>query len=73
MSMTRMPAALFVISAILLGAPAMAAPLTPLSGAAKPMVQESDLAQARFGWWHWGWGHRHGGSYRCYPYCRWGG
>ncbi|MBR0841959.1 hypothetical protein JQ607_17310 [Bradyrhizobium liaoningense] len=73
MSMTRMPAALFVIGAILLGAPAMAAPVTPLSGAAKPMVQESDLTQARFGWWHRGLGHWHGVRYRCRPYCGWGG
>jgi hypothetical protein len=69
-SMTKIPAALFVFGAILLGAPAMAAPVTPLSGAARPMVQESDLAQARFGW-HWG--HAHRLSYRCRPYCGWGG
>ena len=39
------------------------------------MVQESDLVQARFGWGHlhWRWGHLHGGSYRCRPYCGWGG
>ena len=43
MSMTKIPAALFVIGAILLGVPAMAAPATPLSGAAKPMMQVSDL------------------------------
>ena len=78
MSMTRMPAALFAIGAILLCAPAMAAPVTPLSGAAKPMVQESDLAQARFGWWprglgHWHFGHLHSVRYRCRPYCGWGG
>jgi hypothetical protein len=78
MSMTKIPAALFVIGAILLGAPAMAAPITPLSGAAKPMVQESDLAQARFGSWyrgfgHWHFGHWHSVRYRCRPYCGWGG
>ena len=74
-SMTKIPAALFVIGAILLGVPAMAAPVTPLSGVARPMVQESDLVQARFGWGHlhWRWGHSHGGSYRCRPYCGWGG
>jgi hypothetical protein len=59
----------------LLGAPATAAPVTPLSVAAKPMVQESDVVQAR--WWHWGWGRWHGGwhggRYRCAPFCRWGG
>jgi hypothetical protein len=76
--MTRMPAALFVISAIWLGAPAIAAPVTPLSGAARPVVHENDLAQARFGWWHRGFGHWHPGHwqsvrYRCRPYCGWGG
>ena len=70
-SVTKSPAALVVIGAILLGAPAMAAPVTPLSGAAKPMAHESELVQARFGWWHWGHGHR--GAYRCRPYCGWGG
>jgi hypothetical protein len=73
MSMTKTPAALLVIGATLLGAPAMAAPVTPLSATAKPMAQESDLVQVRFGWWHRGWGHWHGGRYRCYPFCRWGG
>ncbi|WP_271620614.1 hypothetical protein [Bradyrhizobium sp. CCBAU 51745] len=67
---TGIPAASFVIGALLLGAPAMAAPVTPLSGAARPMVQESDLVQARFGW-HWG--HWHRAGYRCRPYCGWGG
>jgi hypothetical protein len=51
----------------------MAAPATPLSGAAKSMVQESDLVQARFGWGHWHWGHSHRVGYRCRPYCGWGG
>jgi hypothetical protein len=75
MSMTKIPAALFVIGAILLGVPAMAAPVTPLSSAAKPIVPESDLVQARFGWGHWhlGWGHSHRVGYRCRPYCGWGG
>lgn len=74
MSVTKTPGALVVIgAAILLGAPAMAAPVTPLSGAARPTVQEGDLAQdlaqARFGWWrHW-----HSARYRCRPYCGWGG
>ena len=71
MSKTKISAALVVIGAILLGVPAMAAPVTPLSGAAKPLVQEGDLVQARFGWWHWG--HSHRGVYRCRPYCGWGG
>jgi len=70
MSISKIPAAFFVIGAVWLGTPAMAAPLTPLSGAAKPVVQEGDLAQARFGW-HWG--HSHRLSYRCRPYCGWGG
>lgn len=81
MSVTRIPRALVVIgAAILLGAPAMAAPVTPLSGAARS-VQEGDLAQgraqdlaqARFGWWRHGWGHWHSARYRCRPYCGWGG
>ncbi|GLR86905.1 hypothetical protein [Bradyrhizobium iriomotense] len=71
MSMTKIPAALFVIGAILLGAPAMAAPVTPLSVAAKPTVQERDLAPVR--WWHWHWGHWHSVRYRCRHYCGWGG
>ena len=70
MSMTKIPAALVVTGAILLGVPAMAAPVTPLSGAAKPAVQDSGLVQARFGW-HWGHSYRVG--YRCRPYCGWGG
>lgn len=77
MSVTGIPAALVVIGAMLLGTPAMAAPVTPLSGAARPMVEESDfagdLAQARFGWWHRSWGHWHSARYRCRPYCGWGG
>lgn len=81
MSVTKISGALVVIgAAILLGAPATAAPVTPLSGAAKP-VQEGDLAQdraqdlaqARFGWWRHGWGHWHSARYRCRPYCGWGG
>ena len=71
MSMTRIPAALVVIGAVLLGMPAMAAPVTPLSGAANPIVHENDLVQARFGWWHWG--HSYRAGYRCRPYCSWGG
>lgn len=82
MSVTKIPGALVVIgAAILLGVPAMAAPVTPLSGAARPPVQEGDLAQdraqdlaqARFGWWRHGWGHWHSARYRCRPYCGWGG
>lgn len=73
MSVTKIPAALFVVGAILLGTPLMAAPVTPLSGAAKPAVQESNPVQVRFGWWHRGWGHPHIARYRCRPYCGWGG
>jgi len=69
MSQPKIPAALLVIGAMSLGAPAIAAPVTPLSAAAKPMAQESGPVQARFGRWH-GW---HGGRYRCRPYCGWGG
>lgn len=82
MSVTKTPGALVVIgAAILLGAPATAAPVTPLSGAARPTVQEGDLAQgraqdlaqARFGWWRHGWGHWQSARYRCRTYCGWGG
>jgi hypothetical protein len=71
MSKLKIPALLVVIGAVSLGVPAIAAPVTPLSAAAKPMTPERDLAQARF-WVRWhSW---HGGrGYRCYPYCRWGG
>jgi hypothetical protein len=60
MSKTKIPAALLVISAMSLGVPAIAAPITPLSAAAKPMA-ESDLVQVGFGGWHGGWGGWHGG------------
>jgi hypothetical protein len=67
----KISAALLVMSAMSLGVPASAAPLTSLSAAAKPMAQESDLVQVR----HRGWGGWHGGrsSYSCRPYCGWGG
>jgi hypothetical protein len=71
MSKLKISAALLVIGAMSLGVPATAAPVTALSAAAKPMAQQSDLIQARFGRWHWrGW---HGGRFRCRPYCGWGG
>jgi hypothetical protein len=76
MSKLKIPAALLVIGAMSLGVPAISAPVTPLSAAAKQMAQESDLVQVRFGGWHGGWGGWHGrrGShYRCHPYCGWGG
>jgi hypothetical protein len=75
MSKLKIPAAILVIGATSLGVPAIAAPIIPLSADAKPMAHESDLVQVRFGgWggWH-GWGRWHGGRYRCYPYCGWGG
>jgi hypothetical protein len=56
----KIPAALLVIGVMSLGAPAIAAPLTSLSAAAKPTEQESNLVQVRFGGWHGGgW---HGGA-----------
>jgi hypothetical protein len=72
MSKLKIPAAFLVIGAMSLGVPAIAAPVAPLSAAAQPMAQESDLVQVRFGGWRrWhGW---HGGRYRCHPYCGWGG
>jgi hypothetical protein len=79
MSKLKIPAALLVIGAMSLGVPAIAAPVTSFSAAAKPMAQESDLVQVRFGRWHGGWGRWHGwggwhgGRHRCYPYCGWGG
>ena len=76
MSKLKIPAAFLVIGAMLLGVPAIAAPATPLSAAAKPMAQESELVQVRWhgGWRRWHrWGGWHGGRYRCHPYCGWGG
>jgi hypothetical protein len=73
MSKLKIPAALFVIGTMSLGVPVIAAPVTPLSATAKPMAQESDLVQVRFGRWYGGWGGWHGGRYRCRPYCGWGG
>jgi hypothetical protein len=61
MSKSKIPAALIVIGAMSLGVPAIAAPVSPLSATARPMPQESDLVQVRFGGWHGGWGGWHGG------------
>jgi hypothetical protein len=72
MSKLKIPAALLVIGAMSLGVPAIAAPVASLSAAAKPMAQESDLVQVRFGWYGWHGGRRYY-HYRCYPYCGWGG
>jgi hypothetical protein len=71
-SKLKILSALLVFGTMSLGPQAIAAPVAPLSGAAKPMAQESDLVQARFGRWH-GWSGWHGGRYRCRPYCGWGG
>ena len=74
MSRLKIPAALLVMGAMSLGVPAIAAPVTSLSAAARPMAQQSDQVQVRFGRWHWhGWHGWHGGRYRCRPYCGWGG
>ena len=57
----KIPAALLVIGAISAGTPAVAAPVTALSAAARPVVQQGDLIQARFGGWRGGgW---HGGGF----------
>jgi putative alpha-1,2-mannosidase len=69
MSKLKIPAAILVIGVMSLGVPAIAAPVTSLSAAAKPMAQETDLVKVRFGRWHGG---RHS-SYNCHPYCGWGG
>jgi|SRR5580692_656461 hypothetical protein len=61
MSKLKIPAMLLVIGTMSLGVPAIAAPVTSLSAAAKPMAQESDLVQVRFGGWHGGSGGWHGG------------
>jgi hypothetical protein len=61
MSKLKIPAMLLVIGTMSLGVPAIAAPVTSLSAAAKPMTQESDRVQVRFGGWHGGWGGWHGG------------
>jgi len=61
MSSLKIPAALLVMGAISLGAPATAAPLMSLSAAANPVAQDSDLVQVRYGGWHGGRGGWHGG------------
>ena len=54
MSRLNVRAALLVIGAMSLGAPAVAAPLTSLSAAANPVAPKSDLVQVRYGGWHGG-------------------
>jgi hypothetical protein len=62
MSKFNIGAALLVVGAMSLAAPAIAAPLTSLSAAANPGAQDSDLVQVRFGGgWHGGRGGWHGG------------
>ena len=61
MSKLGIAAALIAMGAVSLGASAIAAPVTSLSAAAKPMVAQSDLVQVRFGGWHGGGGGWHGG------------
>jgi hypothetical protein len=53
MARLKIPAVLLVIGAISLGAPAIAAPVTA-SVAVKPIAQQGDLVQVRFGGWHGG-------------------
>jgi hypothetical protein len=36
--------------------PALAAPLTPLSSAARPAAEQNDMVQVRYGWGWGGWG-----------------
>jgi hypothetical protein len=60
MPTSKLVAALTVAGAMSLGsyAPAHAAPVTPLSAAAKPIGQDSGAVQVRWGGWHGGgWGH----------------
>src|SRR5690242_18466975 len=58
MSKRKYAVALLMLGAMSLGAPAIAAPLTPLSVAAKPTADQSNVVQAR-----WGWGGWHGGGF----------
>lgn len=63
MSRLHIPAALLVMGAMSLAAPAIAAPVTSLSAAARPTAQQRDLVQVRYGGggWHGGGGGWHGG------------
>lgn len=61
MRTSRLVAALSLAGAMsLVCLPVQAAPLTPLSAAAKPVAQGSDAIQVRWGGWHGGW---HGGGW----------
>jgi len=60
MDQSKVVAALLMAGAVALGAPANAAPLTPMSAAAKPQATSTDVVQARFGGWGGGW---HGGGW----------
>ena len=58
----RFATALSLAGAISLASlPVQAAPLTALSAAAKPVAQDSNTIQVRWGGWHGGWGGWHGG------------
>jgi hypothetical protein len=60
----RFAAALSLAGAISLASlPVQAAPLTALSAAAKPVAQDSNAIQVRWGGWHGGWGGWHGGGW----------
>jgi hypothetical protein len=69
MRTARIAAALSIAGAMSLGSyqTANAAPLTPLSAAAKPALADSNTVQVRFGgWgggWHGGWGRGWGGGW----------
>ena len=60
MRTSRLVAAISLAGAMsLVALPVQAAPLTPLSAAAKPPAQGTDAIQIRWGGWHGGW---HGGG-----------
>jgi len=56
MNHSRIPATLSIVAALALFGPAHAAPLTALSAAAKPVTQDTNTVQVRWGGWHGGWG-----------------
>ena len=51
MSMLKIPAALLVTGAMLVGLPAKAAPTAPRSAICQLMAQESDVVTVHFGGW----------------------
>jgi len=56
MNRSRIPATLSIVAAVALAGPAHAAPLTALFAAAKPVTQDTNTVQVRWGGWHGGWG-----------------